>query len=417
MVVIIKTSRTNLRFIFGLSLMLVLLISSLLLIDQSDGKKLKKEQKKLIKSLLKGLVIKNLSTKKSFLPLPVPIPGKWQDFLNDLHERRAHDELHRGARPDLAAMSLLARQGGQQILNKIQSNSNSGFIGSDASSRAAVASKLSATMLDLVSLAAKNYNNNNKQSSIISSKSSTTSKQNNISKLLIARRVLTSALSNANGLSGSSSSSSPAGSFSSAAVAAEKLNSLKKLTRTSAAKYAAKMFADQFDGKPNDKKSKLHKTGAKAGLKLGSVALNGLFNRQFAGLPLSGSAGIVKKGNSVASSATSAAISSLASAKPEPNAMVTLHNVVKLAKQLSELETTGKFLFNISKKSIPFLTSSSTSSSASSSRSSNIINNLIDKDRLIPYLAMNINNKKSLTNKMNYIHSLTSDLNRGIKTQ
>lgn len=37
----------------------------------------KTKEKKIIKQFVKSLILKNLSTKKNFLPMPVPIPGKW----------------------------------------------------------------------------------------------------------------------------------------------------------------------------------------------------------------------------------------------------------------------------------------------------------------------------------------------------
>lgn len=52
--------------------------------QQVEGKKLK--EKKILKTLVKGLILKNLSTKKNFLPMPVPIPGKWQQILNAIFD-------------------------------------------------------------------------------------------------------------------------------------------------------------------------------------------------------------------------------------------------------------------------------------------------------------------------------------------
>lgn len=55
---------------------------------QAEAKKLKLKlkDKKVIKSVVKGLIYKNLSTRKNFLPLPVPIPGKWQKMLTSIAE-------------------------------------------------------------------------------------------------------------------------------------------------------------------------------------------------------------------------------------------------------------------------------------------------------------------------------------------
>lgn len=54
--------------------------------QQVEAKKLK--EKKALKSLVRGLIFKNLSTKKNFLPLPIPIPGKWQSILDTLVDTR-----------------------------------------------------------------------------------------------------------------------------------------------------------------------------------------------------------------------------------------------------------------------------------------------------------------------------------------
>lgn len=54
------------------------------------------KEKKVLKTVAKGLLIRNLSTKKSFLPLPVPIPGKWQQILTTLFDNLNSDSsVHR----------------------------------------------------------------------------------------------------------------------------------------------------------------------------------------------------------------------------------------------------------------------------------------------------------------------------------
>lgn len=64
-----------------LALILITLAVFLLNPTNSDQLVEGKKAKKAIKSLVKGLILQNLSTRKNFLPLPVPIPGKWQQFL------------------------------------------------------------------------------------------------------------------------------------------------------------------------------------------------------------------------------------------------------------------------------------------------------------------------------------------------
>lgn len=68
------------------SILLALVIVTTFTVDhqQVDCKKIKLKEKKILKSLVKGLILKNLSTKKNFLPMPVPIPGKWQQILTTI---------------------------------------------------------------------------------------------------------------------------------------------------------------------------------------------------------------------------------------------------------------------------------------------------------------------------------------------
>jgi len=61
----------------GLLVSLVLLA----LVSEGEVEAKKFKEKKLLKGLVKKLILKNLSTRKNFLPMPVPIPGKWQQIL------------------------------------------------------------------------------------------------------------------------------------------------------------------------------------------------------------------------------------------------------------------------------------------------------------------------------------------------
>lgn len=254
------------------------------------AKKLK--EKKLLKQLVKGLLLRNLSVKKNFLPLPVPFPGKWQSLATDLGELIGHrhaadgfDGLHRltaaarrSATPAAAAASLATKP-------------------QDRWRSAASA---------LVDLALKQRGGGGAQTGPLD------------------RRLI--------------SANKPVGSLNKLDV-----DSLKKLARLSAAKYASKLI---------DNASKATSGAAKPAPPLISGSLAALARRQLA----------------------------------DTDPVVVLFNVVKLTQQLRQLD--GSKLLKLSKKS-----------------SLNVVNEIV-ADYVQPYLSMNINNKKSLVNKMNYIHSL-----------
>lgn len=63
------------RAIFVGSVICFMLVVCLAPHQSVEAKKAK--EKKIIKQLVKSLILKNLSTKKNFVPMPVPIPGKW----------------------------------------------------------------------------------------------------------------------------------------------------------------------------------------------------------------------------------------------------------------------------------------------------------------------------------------------------
>lgn len=281
------------------------------MLADADAKKLKKE-KKALKSLLKGLLIRNLSTKKSFLPLPVPIPGKWHQLITELHERREHAQLHRGAQ--LATSERAAR------------GSNERAIG------AAVALRVIEVAATRAAASAKTEERAG----------------NSNAKRVVARLALELAKSNLNSRDGRQQVN---------------VHSLKKLARSGAAKYATKLVM----GKQQMNSVRATNPSSKSKL---------IFKAPF--------------GPALVGSLAKGTFARVANKNP----LVIAHNLAKLAKQLRELDAASLMRNQINKKSF----------------------NLIDKQKLIPYLQMNINNKKSLANKMNYIHSLTSDLNRRHRT-
>lgn len=66
------------------------------------------KEKKVLKTVAKGLLIRNLSTKKNFLPLPVPIPGKWQQILTTLFDNLSSDSSVHRKYSSVAAASAAA---------------------------------------------------------------------------------------------------------------------------------------------------------------------------------------------------------------------------------------------------------------------------------------------------------------------
>lgn len=277
-------------FAFVVASVIVVLLNPLA--DQDgcvEGKKLKKE-KKVFKSLVKGLIFKNLSTKKNFLPLPVPIPGKWQQILTTLFEFNSDSSGHR---------------------------------------------KFS-SMAAATAFADKNIKGKQKKISLL--------------KLLSPKAF-------------SSMFHSPLESSSSSD--AIDLNDVKKFTRTAAAKYASKLIkANQSPAKPSAATSMATLLGK-------SPNRVDKFPQVFSGHSMSHR------------KLSGTSKSNLHKMSNDP--IVTLFNLVKLLQQLKELDSTK--IMNLSKKS-------------SNPSKSNL-----------PVLSMNINNKKSFLNKMNYIHTLTSDFN------
>lgn len=198
--------------------------------QQAEAKKLK--EKKAIKSLVKGLIFKNLSTKKNFLPLPIPIPGKWQSILHTLVDMRT------------ASNKKVSSASPLQQLNKFD------------------------------------------------------------------------------------------------------LDEIKKFTRLYAAKFSHNLIGSHISSSTNSNK------------KPSSKPINHKITKALAAQ----------------------------SSKDQPDYLVTMFNIVKLAQQIKELDRSK--IINVTKKSAS--------------------PNKIPQPTL---LSMNINNKKSFINKMNYIHKLTTDFN------
>lgn len=304
------TGRTKRIILGAIILTLVCVIFNPMAEQRSEAKKIK--EKKVLKSLVKGLIFKNLSTKKNFLPLPVPIPGKWQQILNTILDTGFMFGDKSSTSPN---KKLMFSSSAANKLMALLGNSGSGS-SPVVSSSSALASKLFSK--DKPSFPTKNqFTTNNKID----------------------------------------------------------LDKIKKYTRLTAAKYAGKLIN------------------------------NGNNNKKHFGL---GAAESGTSASAVSAPAAAAAASSvlfgnqMSKKSSNPNShhqqhqtndyMVTLFNLAKLVQQLRELDHTK--LFNLNKKS-----ASSTAA------------DFFNRKNMPPIVSMNINNKKSFMNKMNYIHKLTTDFN------
>lgn len=276
--------------------------------SQVDASK-KSKAKKLIKSVVKGYVWQSLSTKKNFLPLPVPIPGKWQNLF-DLMEK--------------------------------QQNTHRAQLGSSQAQKLSSLSSPEKSLLEDLLL---------------------------ISRPIQQAGSSSASLTGGNGLDHLATLGSRLD-----------LNSLKKYSRIAAARYAARLVASQNNAAPN-KQTGLSSIGNNQGNKLAQ-----LFGNLAALASTSG-------GKLASTSAASQPTASLSQRKGlsgvQNDALVTLFNLIKLFQQLRQLDHAK--LFNLAKKSTSL------------------------KDNLKQFpasvLTMNINNRKSFINKMNYIHKLTLDSN------
>lgn len=306
----INIDKLNFKQIFlatiTLSIIIILFNPSADQTNCVEGKKL--NEKKILKSLVKGLIFKNLSTKKNFLPMPVPIPGKWQKILDTLLELNTDSSIHR-------KYSSVAA----------------------ASAAADTSSKRRQTNLLIKVLSPKA-----------------------LSKIFHLPK----------------SSGALASSAAAASASSNTLDNVKKYTRFAAAKYASKLISNQG---PSMKVSSPTVTAAASFLGKPPKRIDDKFPKSI--LTQSMSHRKLFGYNTASASATSLVKKNI----NNNDLLVTLFNLVKLFQQLKELDSSK--LINISKKS------------SRPSKSS------------LPIVSMNINNKKSFLNKMNYIHTLTTDFN------
>lgn len=278
------TTKSHMRLLVG-SIFVIILLINLVQIDRSvEAKKVKKE--KILKSLLKGLLLKNLSVKKNFLPLPVPIPGKWQQLISKIISDE-DDKTHRLGGFSAGSSGVLLDLASSLISSK--ANNNEKFNGK---------------------------NNNHDKANFFSLITLKNDQIDRNSRFDVDR--------------------------------------MKKVSRVLTAKFANKLFMSNHINQPS-----------KSGLLLSLIGTN------------SGSSDLEKKFKD--------SINLIGKRHSSP--IVFAYNMAKFFKQLGELDT-AKLVKTLSKKSLK----------------------IIDTQNLAPYLSMNINNKKTLLNKINYIHSLaTSD--------
>lgn len=301
----------------------------------AEGAKLKKEAKKLIKSLAKGFVVSKLTTRKNFMPLPVPIPGKWQQILT-----AAFDS------------GLLGNQ--QQQKQKFNPGSSKKYgsassIGTDSIS----VSKF---------LASKLFN----------------------AALGSASGSLGSSHSGASGLTLKNSASESAGGKS------FNLKRIEKQVRITAAKYAGKIIAQQL---PNKSSLLPSGTAVSSVSVMHSAAASSPSGNKFAKRLFSGF--LTDRKSAASDVSSSAAAAGQQHSNKQNDLLVTVYNLVKFLQQFRELDRTK--LLDLNKMSLSSLIAAT-----------NPTNNKVP-----PIIAMNINNKKTLMNKLNYIHNLSSTVNRG----
>lgn len=280
--------RVNLKYLLATSLTIIFIFNLLahdLHSTAVEAKKLKKE--KILKSLLKQLLIKKLSVKKNFLPLPVPIPGKWQELISQLN---ADDKTHRlgtSRLPSSTATGVLL-----ELASLVSSNpTTSNIIHDTARGSNSIMGHLS-------------YGSKNSHDSLIK------------------------------------------GSLD--------IDKIKKFSRLFTAKFASRLVSAKAAFKPSDTSKHVI---SKLGKPLGFEKIDS-----------------VMRGN----------LESVL--RHQGNPLVMIYNLTRFFKQLSELDS-SKFL-HMNKKSH--------------------LTQFLNFQNLTPYLSMNINNKKTLLNKINYIHSLTT---------
>jgi hypothetical protein len=345
-------------FLFGL-----VLVTLAFVMLPGPGRQNSVEAAKTLKTLAKTLVFQKLTQTKHFVPLPVPIPGKWHQLLNTMIDSGL---LNHKSTKAVAAAAAAVADGATAIKSPTATTSNKSF-----------ASKLSSS----VTFANKNNKFNSMSSDSISKK-----------LLLFGAGNLVDELSNNSKrlnklLSGGSGSSSPASSSTPSKV---DMNEIKKLTRLAAAKYARYIITNQPVGKATTSQQN-SKPGN--GNPLRGTSSSSLVKRAL--LINGGDATISSKSvdnNSNGNKTTTGP------ATNRNDLLVTAFNVIKLARQITELDP-SKWLSLSKKKSILMAPSSSSSQSSSSSSSSSSPG----------LLSMNIDNRKTLLNKMHYFHRLTYD--------
>lgn len=296
-----------------------------------EGAKLKKEAKKALISLAKGFVVNKLTTRKNFMPLPVPIPGKWQQILTAAFDSGLL----------LASKSKLNSDHHQQQQQKFNPGSSKKYgsatsIGTDSWS----VSKFLASKL-LRAAAAGSSGSGSSSTNLDGIKDKNQNEQKTGGKSFNLKRV-------------------------------------EKQVRITAAKYAGKIIAQQL---PN--KNSMLPGGSAAP---SSGAASKLSRRLFPGLA---------DRKSTDSSASSTNQHNTAGTPIKQNdLLVTAYNLVKFIQQFRELDRTK--LLDLNKMSLGNLVAASSQSNS---------------NKVPPIIAMNINNKKTLMNKLNYMHNLSNTLN------
>lgn len=447
-----------------------LLVGSLLIcllapevVQETEAKKLKLKEKKAIKSLVKGLIFKNLSTRKNFLPLPVPIPGKWQQILTTIIDSGVLSPKHHHKYADRISKTKFGDDSSFLINRKSGSGSKgngvSGVAGTGAGKKVAF-SKGSASLADYIM---QSPLTNELLFGSLSTGTNQVGDKNPISLIngLLLIDMLTgqnkfSFLKKVNNKHSHASISHSAasvdmdhkGGFSRLAAAEYASMMIKQrsplfiTSQTTSSRanklaeefLAAAMATNHHHGTDQHRSSHHRKLSKALNLLMSdrkssshvSILPSAASTLVAAASLASGGGGSSSGGvasspapllAAAAAAATTGAqhhhhqqhstvigklatgASSLGVNKKQKHSfndpLVMAFNLVKLAQQIRKLDASN--FLNSSKKS---LLSSAYSSSS---------NSLASKSP--PLLSMNINNRKSLMNKLNYIHKLTLDLN------
>lgn len=329
-----RNRRWNVRNILVGSLFLSLFIALICPNQQqqqlAEGAKLKKEGKKQLKSLVKGFVVSKLTTRKNFMPLPVPIPGKWQQILTAAFDSGL-----------LLASKSSSNSNQQQKFNPGSSKKygTPSSIGSDSMS---VSKFLASKLIEAATGGAGSAS-----SSIGASFSSSDNKDKNNNDSKIGGKSFN-------------------------------LKRVEKQVRVTAAKYAGKIIAQQLPNKNSMLNGGVSSSAASSEkLNFGKKLLHGFH--------------LTDRKSDASSSSSSGQHNSAGTAIQQNDLLVTAHNLLKFIQQFRELDRTK--LLDLNKMSLANLVSASASS---------------NNNKVPPIIAMNINNKKTLMNKLNYIHKLST---------